>query len=187
MTCVVGVVDRGAVYIGGDSAGVSGWDLTVRADTKVFRVGEFLVGITSSFRMRDILEHCFEPPPLPEEPEKLRRYMVREFVDAVRSAFTDKGFAEKKSGQETGGTFLVGIRGRLFVVESDYQVGEAADGYDAVGCGADIAKGALYVSSGFGPEQRCRLALNAAENFSAGVRGPFVVLATPPPLPGSSR
>ena len=41
MTCIVGLVHGGKVYMGGDSAGVGGYCLTVRADEKVFRNGEF--------------------------------------------------------------------------------------------------------------------------------------------------
>jgi hypothetical protein len=51
MTCIVGLVDGGRVWLGGDSAGVSGWDLTVRADRKVFRNGPYVMGFTTSFRM----------------------------------------------------------------------------------------------------------------------------------------
>ena len=39
MTCIVGIADGAKVWIGGDSAGVAGWSLTVRADEKVFAVG----------------------------------------------------------------------------------------------------------------------------------------------------
>ena len=42
MTCIVGLVEKGNVYIGGDSAGVGGYSLTVRADRKVFRNGDFV-------------------------------------------------------------------------------------------------------------------------------------------------
>lgn len=39
MTCIVGVVEGHTVWMGGDSAGVGGYALTVRADQKVFRNG----------------------------------------------------------------------------------------------------------------------------------------------------
>ena len=39
MTAIVGLVDGSTVYIGGDSAGVSGLSLIVRADAKVFTLG----------------------------------------------------------------------------------------------------------------------------------------------------
>ncbi len=39
MTCIVGLVDNGKVYIGGDSAGCAGYDVRIREDQKVFRNG----------------------------------------------------------------------------------------------------------------------------------------------------
>jgi hypothetical protein len=44
------------------------------------------------------------------------------------------------------GPFLVGVRGCLFEVGEAYQVGELAAGYSAVGCGAEIALGALHAT-----------------------------------------
>ena len=38
MTCIAAIAEKGKVYIGGDSAGVAGLDLTIRADEKVFKI-----------------------------------------------------------------------------------------------------------------------------------------------------
>jgi hypothetical protein len=57
VTCIVGFTDGNEVSIGGDSAGVGGWDLTVRADEKVFVLGEFVFGCTTSFRMGQLLRY----------------------------------------------------------------------------------------------------------------------------------
>lgn len=54
MTAIVGLVEKGNVYIGGDSAGVAGLSISIRGDEKVFKVGPFIMGFTSSFRMRAI-------------------------------------------------------------------------------------------------------------------------------------
>ena len=62
MTCIVGLEHKGKVYIGGDSAGVAGYSLSVRADQKVFINGNFIFGFTSSFRMGQILRFGFNPP-----------------------------------------------------------------------------------------------------------------------------
>ena len=51
MTCIVGLVENGKVYIGGDSAGVAGLDVRMRSDEKVFTKGNMIFGYTSSFRM----------------------------------------------------------------------------------------------------------------------------------------
>lgn len=176
MTCIVGLVHDGTVWIGGDSAGVSGWALTVRADEKVFTNGPFVMGFTSSFRMGQLLRYNLEVP------RRTRRVSVDEFmhtvfVDAVRKTLKDGGYAKVESGREEGGDFLVGYAGRLFAVQSDFQVSRTRARFDAVGCGADVARGYLTAIAGtLPPEVACRRALRAAEQWSAGVRGPFRVV-----------
>jgi hypothetical protein len=41
MTCIVGLVTPKGIYLGGDSAGVGGYSLTVRADEKVLALPAF--------------------------------------------------------------------------------------------------------------------------------------------------
>lgn len=175
MTAIVGLVDQGTVYVGGDSAGVSGYSLTVRADGKVFRNGPYVMGFTSSFRMGQLLQYALKAP----HPEgDLPAFMATTFVDALRETLKAGGWLKQDSNRDEGGTFLVGVGGRLFTVFDDFQVGEAVDGYAAVGCGQEIAVGALHATARLGlpPKKRLRLALKAAERYSAGVRGPFTVL-----------
>lgn len=174
MTCIVGLVDNGNVYIGGDSAGVQGWDLVVRADEKVFRNGPMVMGFTDSFRMGQLLRYAFQVPD--HDPrDDIDKYMVVTFVNAVRQCLKDGGYARAVETRESGGTFLVGYAGQLFCIDSDYQVAKAADGFAAVGCGSSYALGSLYSTEGQEPRIRVAKALAAAERFSAGVRAPFVV------------
>lgn len=175
MTCIAGVAHEGKVWIGGDSAGVGGYDLTLRADTKVFANGAFLFGFTSSFRMGQLLRYALTPPKLYDK--DVMTFMCTEFTDAVRNCLKAGGYAAREREQEQGGVFLVGVAGRLFRIDNDYHVGEASALYDAVGCGEAYAKGALYASVGHDPEVRVRQALAAAEQHSAGVRAPFSVLS----------
>jgi ATP-dependent protease HslVU (ClpYQ) peptidase subunit len=176
MTCIVGLSTKGKVFIGGDSAGVSGWNLEVRKDSKVFRNGSFVFGFTSSFRMGQLLRYKFEAPEI--NTDDIYKYMVTSFVDSIRDCFKGGGYASKEKEQESGGVFLVGLKDRLFEVDSDYQVGESLNGIASCGCGDQIAKGSLFSSRGKSPEARVRTALEAAESFSAGVRGPFIILST---------
>lgn len=176
MTAIVGLAQNGRVYIGGDSAGVSGLSLSVRADTKVFRTGRYLFGFTTSFRMGQLIRYSFDPP---KPKGDLEGFMATRFIDALRECLKAGGWARKENDREEGGTFLVGVRGHLFTIYDDYQVGRAADGFAAVGCGDDIALGALYATAGTGlkPRKRLKVALRAAERFSGGVRGPFVYMS----------
>lgn len=183
MTCIVGWIENGEVWMGGDSAGVAGMGLALRKDPKVFRNHDFLVGYTSSFRMGQLLRFKFAPPEHPEGMDTYE-YMVSHVVDAVRKCFQDGGYTRKDNERESGGCFLVGYRGRLFTLESDFQVGEGYQHFHAVGCGEDIALGALDALSGYDltPEERVRAALQAAENWSAGVRAPFIIERLPAPV-----
>jgi hypothetical protein len=174
MTCIAGLVSDGKVFIGGDSAGVAGWDLTVRADSKVFRNSDFIFGFTTSFRMGQLLRYSFTPPACPDASE-LDRYMATSFIDGVRNCLKAGGFSKKENEVESGGTFLVGHRGRLFLIGDNFQVGESVDGMLAVGCGDSYALGSLFSTKGQAPELRITTALQAAERFSAGVRGPFQI------------
>jgi hypothetical protein len=173
LTAIAGFVHEGSVWIGGDSAGVSGWDMTIRADRKVFVKGDFVIGFTSSFRMGQLIRYKFN---LPQHPDGMDvfEFMATLFVDGLRQCFKDGGYAEKDKEAEKGGVFLVGYRGRLFRIDSDYQVGEPLDGMDACGCGDQIVRGALWALRDSGDQyERMITALSAAERFSAGVRGPF--------------
>ena len=184
MTCIVGLVHEGVVYIGGDSAGVGGMSLTVRADEKVFQNGEFLMGFTTSFRMGQLLRYSLKPPRRHPDDE-INQFMVVTFTNAVRECLKAGGYASKKDDVESAGIFLVGYQGHLFEIESDYQVGIPEDGYAAVGSAQDIARGSLFATQGQEPRSRVLTALRSAERFNAGVRGPFHILPETDPEPPS--
>jgi hypothetical protein len=175
MTCVVALVLKDKVYMGADSAGVEGYNLTIRKDPKIFQVGDFLIGFTSSFRMGQLLGYSLVVPD--RNPNmSVDQYMNTVFIDAVRNCLAEGGMSTKDNGVESGGNFLVGYEGRLFEIGEDYQVGEGIHPFNAVGCGTNIALGSLYstASSKMSPATRLTTALEAAEQFSSGVRAPFI-------------
>lgn len=174
MTCIVAIAHEGIVYMGADSAGVAGMQLSVRRDPKIYQVGDFLFGFTTSYRMGQLLGYSFTPPTRKPE-ESTERYMTTTFVDALRLTLKLGGYAKTENGVEQSGEFLVGYRGRVFRICADYQVGENHAAFDAVGCGSDIALGAMYACDDKPPTERIRRALLAAESFSAGVRAPFMI------------
>lgn len=179
MTCIVAITDGKKVYMAGDTAGVGGFSISRRKDPKVGKVGKFVFGFTSSFRMGQILLYDFKPPKI--RGKDLYEYMVVDFTKALREALKDKGFATVSSGTESGGVFLVGLKGRLFCVESDYQISESQHDFMAVGCGRDLALGSLYTTryhEDITPEERLTVALDAACEFSAGVCSPYTFAST---------
>jgi hypothetical protein len=178
MTCIVGVTDGKTVTIGGDSAGSDDWGhVAIRSDTKVFQVGPYVMGFTTSFRMGQLLRYSLEV----EAPDSwdVDRFMATTFMNAVRTCLREGGFMKTESGQEQGGTFLVGVQGHLYVVDSDFQIGHTTAGYAAVGSGYMAALGALHATAPpwfeFSPRERVELALRAASDLTAWVRPPYTI------------
>ena len=178
MTAIAGIAEGGKVWIGSDSAGSDGCSMTTRLDPKVFINGDFIFGYTSSFRMGQILEYEFQPP-TPHENESGMAYMVRRFIPSVRDALKAGGFGRCENGQEVGGDFLVGYRGELYEIQSDYQVSRKRQNYNACGGGHDLILGSLHATDNHGlpPDERITMAIEAAIAFSAGVRGPCTILS----------
>ncbi len=176
MTCIVALKHGGRVHMGADSAGASGWSIVTRADPKIYTVGPFLFGFTTSFRMGQLLGYSLNVPPQDLD-ESVERFMTTVFINAVRDCLKTGGFASKTNEHEEGGLFLVAYRGRIFRVDGDYQVGESTHDFDAVGCGEQIALGSLFSTKDHANDPRGRLhtALEAAHCFSNGVRGPFLI------------
>ncbi len=175
MTCIVGLVSEDRkVYMGGDSAAVNGWGLTILKETKVFRNKDFLIGCAGVARMISLLQHSFIPPEQ-EEDEDTLLFMATRFIDAVRECLKSGGLAKKENEQESMGNsyFLVGYKGQLFCVYNDYHLSEPLCNYDAIGSGDDVALGVLYATPDMQPIKRIELALKASEQHNAGVRGPF--------------
>jgi ATP-dependent protease HslVU (ClpYQ) peptidase subunit len=172
------MIHKDKVYIGADSAGIAGHQVTIRNDPKVFRKGPFVLGFAHSFRMGQLLRYRLE---LPDTffSKDLYEYMVTDFIDAVRVCFAEGGHGmHGEAGEEFAGKFLVGINDQLFEIDSDFQVGIPHRGYAAIGAGQEFALGALAVSKERSASAKVGESLRVASEFSAAVAPPFVVLKT---------
>lgn len=184
MTCIVAIKHNNKIYMGGDSLGSAGYTKSVRLDEKVFVSddGEMIFGFCGSFRMGQILRYVMLPPERPEGISDMK-YLVAHWIPTLIETFANAGFRGSKDAEDhdetrTGGTFLLGYRGTLYQVESDFQVGIPAEQYDAIGCGSDLALGGVYAAKKAGVKDAVKtitLALEAAEQFSGGVQRPFII------------
>lgn len=182
MTCIVAIAQNGTVYMGSDHAASddkSGWIMS-RKEPKVFKVGQYGIAFTDSFRMGQILQYNWTPPKY--TPTKtnsgLDKFMRTKFIDSVKVAFKDHGFGDIGGNDEdTGGIFIVGLEGRIFVVDEDFHVGENVVNYMAEGSGGMFALGALHATKNQkNPKMRIKLALEAAAEFSMSVAPPFTYI-----------
>jgi len=176
MTCIVGWIEKDKVYIGGDSAGSNDSILQIRKDTKVFKRNGMVFGCAASFRMINLLKFTFKIPKH-EDKISIDEYMNTLFIESVRKCFKEYGFSTVTNNEETGGTFLIGYRNRLFKIPSDYQIAETKNGFDASGSGMYYALGSLYTNKNnkMDIKKRLKIALESAEYYNPFVRKPFII------------
>lgn len=181
MTCVVGYAEQGKIYVGADSAYGRPNEILPRQDAKVFVNGSYIIGGSGCSRTNQILAHIFKPPKPPTR--DIHAFMVQDFVEALRKTFKEAGVAGKDKDREEGGEaeLVIGVRGKLFTLYRDYQVGVPADSFAACGAGLAYALGAMAAlrATRMSPEKRVRIALAAAERYSPWVRRPFIVVSLP--------
>lgn len=180
MTCIVGYIEQveggKKIWMGADSAGVSGWSVTICQTPKVFLKGAFILAYTHSFRMGQLLHYGLEIPEHPEE-MSVDVNIHTLFVEAVRKCLKDGGNSKVDNNHESGCGFLVGYRGRLFLVQDDFAVIESQTPFEAMGSGQSYALGALEAIQEFDRPvcERVIVALKVAERRNMGVRGPFLI------------
>lgn len=183
MTCIAAIAQNGIVYMAADHAASddkSGWIMS-RKDPKVFKVGQYGIAFTDSFRMGQILQYSWTPPKY--TPTKtnagLTKFMQTKFVDSVKDAFRAHGYGTVSvpGAEDEGGIFLIGIEGRIFTMEDDFHIGEAIVNYMAEGSGGAFALGSLHTTRNQkNPKIRLKAALEAASEFTMSVSPPFTYL-----------
>jgi ATP-dependent protease HslVU (ClpYQ) peptidase subunit len=183
MTCIVAIAQNGTVYMGSDHAASddkTGWILS-RKEPKCFKVGQYGIAFTDSFRMGQILQYSWNPPKY--TPTKtnsgLDKFMRTKFIDSVKTAFKDNGYGSigSSSDEDTGGIFIVGLEGRIFTIDEDFHVGENVVNYMAEGSGGQIALGALHATKNQkNPRLRIKAALEAATEFNMSVAAPYTYI-----------
>ena len=179
MTCIVAKKDKsGNIWMGGDSAGSAGTTFTTLRNPKVFIIkNKFIIGTTGKPRVAQLLQFKLNPP-AQKKTQSDYEYMCVDFVDAVRKCLFAGGGAYKNNELEgVEGSFLVGYRRNTYEVESNFQIIQRIQDYDAVGCGEQFALGALANMPSDQNSDTCiEQALRTASMFSPQVQAPFHII-----------
>lgn len=168
MSTIVGVVNENGVWIGADSAATtdSGESRFIMF-RKLFRNKGYLIGCTGSVRGSQMLlpEH-FDPP-----------NDINYLPDAIREQFRERGCIALSPEDQTEVhlcNFLIGYKGKLYEILIDFQM-NLITSYDALGSGSSFAFGAFHAvrNTNLTPEQKLKIALNAAACFDTSTGPPF--------------
>lgn len=177
MTCIIGLVNKGDVFLGGDRAATEGVNLDqfLLKEAKVFMRGDVGFGVCGLPKVMDVIKHVLTIPEDNEEDAKT--YVVGSLIPAMRDVLVNYDCTIVEDNQAMiHGAVLIAYRGRLFRMEMNFQVTENSVGFEAAGCGAQPALGSLRATRGKGPKRRIIEALTVSAENNAGVKGPFDVI-----------
>lgn len=152
MTTIVGVQYDGFCELVADSLVSNDTGRTwIHPDmTKINRRGTFLIAGAGEVAACDITQHIWNPP-IPNEKDKrdIYHFMITKVIPSLREALKANGFNFDKA-DDSGNSrfqFIMAVNGELFDIGDDLSVMRSADGYYAIGSGADLALGALHAGA----------------------------------------
>lgn len=170
MTLLLGLEHRGRCHLLGDRISIdSDSAVTIVREPKIFRSGEWLIGIAGSWRVGNLAQLKLRAP---------RSGSPVELFEALAAVLTAAGYASP-SGPDTDVPWeaLAGFRGQLHYLDADGTCTRSADGITAAGhnIGASAARAALAAQRPFrrSPELVMRKAAQISADGCAAVRGPF--------------
>lgn len=181
MTVVVGVSNGSSVFVGGDSFATdseSGQKVELSVP-KVFQKDEFFVGYAGSLRFGKAIQYSVDFPKVPSWAvgrDKLDEFVNRVVIPSIRKQLNEAETDERN--ERPVFNLLIGVRGHLFEVDSDWAAYQCDSDFVAIGSGGSVAAGSLYSTRNLDvhPADRVHLALEAASKFNAFCGGKFTIL-----------
>jgi ATP-dependent protease HslVU (ClpYQ) peptidase subunit len=170
VTCIVGIVDDGVIYIGGDRGASDGSAIVSLATPKVYIRDEWIFGYAGSLGIGQIMQIINIP--ILEEDDDPFIILRMDIVDAFKAMIDAQGIT---LNEDNDTDILIGCRGRLFEFSpSDWSVAEIKQ--TAIGSGGNFALGSLHTSIDADPIDRIGIALGAAITYSPSCQGPIDIL-----------
>ena len=162
MSTVVGIVQDGVAYIGSDGLATTdeGYRRNVGSVKKIFKLGQYLIGVVGSPRcIQLVINHLFPPPE-----------NVMDFPDLLLDLFKEKDclvYDDNQTAMQQTNFLIATPQGKMYEILCDFQMNEI-DMYTAMGSGAHFAFGSLFTTNKQkDAKTRLDLALKAASYFDS--------------------
>ena len=159
--------------------GSDDYNYQIQTEPKVFKKGEMIFGSTGDMRAPQLLRYALSIPRHSGNVSDMS-YLTTTFTDAVIECFKARGYAKINNSVVESGSYLhylLGYRSKLYKMESNFQTCVSVLNYEAVGCGGDYAKGAMYAllkgKGAVAPKVVLTKALEASAAHSCFVKPPW--------------
>ena len=184
MSCVVGLMFEGEVWMGGDSygsiKGVSYPGCLPKFCRRAEPNGaEMLLGGCGTDRFNNAMRYNLQIPAF-SEGDDIHRYLNCDFTDAIRASLRNAGLVKVEDGQEYHeNSLLLAFKGALYYMGSDFNfTSTPSRDFLVIGSGEDFAMGALHAGlhlTKLSAQAIVTSALQAASSLGTTVAPPFHV------------
>jgi len=142
MTVIAAVVDKGRVLMGADSFCSAGERIEPIAQVKLWAAGDMVIGAAGNLRTCNLFRYGFKFPERAGETDEI--YMHITVPHALRQYLQEHQPIESNGASEDCGLeALIGWKGKIWQLASDFCVTSSRHGYDAVGRGSAVCRAAL--------------------------------------------
>lgn len=173
MTCIVGVVQDGEVWLGADGRCTFDYYYTPIAQPKIARVGPMLIGAAGDARIAQVLFSGKEIPAM--DGYAPLDYLCGPFAQWGRERLKEQEAMLTDSGNtpNTKSHWVIALAGQLFLIDGRFAVFESKRGFEAAGSGLEVALGYLIATPDKSVRPRIEGALTAAAEVILSVGPPF--------------
>lgn len=185
MTVAVAVTDGEKVWMGADGRSTHDSDKVCYSPHKLWSHLDGRMGMATAGagRLGEELRHEWEPPAFDGTGDaaayvRLVAHSIEDHLHAEDRLWAI--VADSDDDRHLYGAILIGIAGRVFWVGGDFCTTESEPGFGfaSIGSGGPFAEGSLHTTQALAldPQQRVRLALEAAAHEVADIGPPFIYL-----------
>jgi len=171
VTCIVGIVDKGSIFLGGDRGVSDDSSILSMLQPKVSIKDGWIYGYAGSLGNGQLFD--FIDLPTIDDTSDIYMVLRMDIVETYKSILDTHGSDKSEDGTD----FIIGCRGRLFEFNTeDWGVAEISE--VAIGSGGNFALGSLYTSKELesNPHIRVTYAINAAITYSPTCQGPIDIV-----------
>ena len=149
MTTLIAFQNEDYCLIAADTQ-TTGYDLSADCSPmgKIAKNGKYLVSAAGYVRGMNLIQHAFIPPnpPRTSKPEVLDKFIISQFVPALRKCFINAGYDIKSDGSAASheNDFIIAANGTLYFIDEVYGVERTKDKVYVSGSGMKLALGAAF-------------------------------------------
>lgn len=173
MTCVIGIETRRRIWLGGDSGETWEGVAMARRQPKVWVRRGLAFGVAGNGREADLVT-VWKPPRPPKRAG--HRWLVKHMIPQLWKVLS-RDIVQRYEGKHLI-HLLIGLRGKLFSMDSWGGVSRTMLGYDVIGqeMARATALGNLAATEHLLPRERLESALEVASRFVPEVQPPWTIV-----------